>query len=241
MSAEDFVQSAEASAGPLTKAGARVGARVRNAVAATLKAVGQNTNLGILLLCAPLAAGAERDEGGLRDGLEVTLNDLDRNDAADVFAAIAVANPAGLGDSAKHDVRAPPSVNAFGGDGRSGGRDRIARQYATAYEDVFAIGLPALEAGRTRAGDPSWATLAVYLAFLATAPDTHIARKFGVDLAETVRREAAPWRKILLRASDPSKLLDGPAGVGRVIESAWPQSGERARTSPSRLCSLTRS
>ena len=59
MEVEDFVRSAEASAAPIASRGARVGTRVRAAVDETLKAVGQNTNLGIILLCAPLAAAAE--------------------------------------------------------------------------------------------------------------------------------------------------------------------------------------
>ena len=59
MEVEDFVRSAEASAAPIAARGARVGIRVRAAVDATLEAVGQNTNLGIILLCAPLAAAAE--------------------------------------------------------------------------------------------------------------------------------------------------------------------------------------
>ena len=57
-------------------------------------------------------------------------------------------------------------------------RDRIARQYVTAYEDIFSLGLPALAAARRRQSDPRWSTLAVYLTFLAAMPDTHILRKF---------------------------------------------------------------
>jgi hypothetical protein len=44
-----------ASAEPLFRTGARVGERIEAAVAATSAAVGCNTNLGILLLCAPVA------------------------------------------------------------------------------------------------------------------------------------------------------------------------------------------
>ena len=57
-------------------------------------------------------------------------------------------------------------------------RDRIARQYVTAYEDIFSLGLPALARARQRRSDARWSTLAVYLTFLAAIPDTHIARKF---------------------------------------------------------------
>ena len=60
MEAAHFLTSAEASAGPLATPGASVGARVLGAVAASFDAVGINTNLGIVLLCAPLAAAAEQ-------------------------------------------------------------------------------------------------------------------------------------------------------------------------------------
>src|SRR5205823_12662527 len=56
---EDFVRSAQVAAGPLSVAGARVGRRIFGAVEATRAAVGRNTNLGIILLGAPLAATAE--------------------------------------------------------------------------------------------------------------------------------------------------------------------------------------
>ena len=107
MEVADFVRSAEVSAAPIAEKGARVGMRVRAAVEATLEAVGQNTNLGIILLCAPLAAAAEVADAALRPALAGVLDRLDKADAADVFAAIAAANPGGLGQAARHDVRAP--------------------------------------------------------------------------------------------------------------------------------------
>jgi len=60
------VRSAQVAAGPLSVAGARVGRRIFGAVEATRAAVGRNTNLGIILLCAPLAAAAEERASDLR-------------------------------------------------------------------------------------------------------------------------------------------------------------------------------
>jgi len=93
--------------------------------------------------------------------------------------------------------------------GEAAGRDRIARQYVTAYEDIFALGLPALAAARRRHADASWSTLAVYLTFLAALPDTHIARKFDLAVAEAIRREAAGWRDAFEAAHhDPEGIAD---------------------------------
>src|SRR5580692_4281945 len=87
MEVADFIHSAEASAALIAAKGARVGSRIRAAVDATLKAVGQNTHLGIILLCAPLAAAAEAPDMALRSALATVLEGLDRADAQDVFAA----------------------------------------------------------------------------------------------------------------------------------------------------------
>ncbi|ACA20070.1 triphosphoribosyl-dephospho-CoA protein [Methylobacterium sp. 4-46] len=190
MTLADFERSAAFSAGPLAAPGRRVGERVEAAVAATVAAVGQNTNLGIVLLCAPLAAAAERT-GPLRDALAAVLAELDGRDAAGVFAAIRRANPGGLGRAARHDVAGggdpPPLLAAMA---EAAGRDRIARAYVTGFEDLFGTGLPALARARAEGLAPPWTATAVHLAFLTGFPDSHIARKFGPERAERVRREA---------------------------------------------------
>src|SRR5947209_4599655 len=73
MTAADFVRSAAAAARPLTQPGAKVGLRILHAVVATQAAVGMNTNLGIILLCAPLAAAAEQAHSDLRAALSRVL------------------------------------------------------------------------------------------------------------------------------------------------------------------------
>ena len=137
MAVADFVTSAEISAPHLAEPGARIGRRVRTAMEATLGAVGQNTNLGILLLCAPLARAAENG-GPLRAALSHALDDLDAADATDVFAAIRAANPGGLGRVERHDVTesvAPASLVAAMAEAAP--RDRIARAYVTDFADIF--------------------------------------------------------------------------------------------------------
>jgi triphosphoribosyl-dephospho-CoA synthase len=209
MEVVDFVRSAEASAAPIAARGARVGIRVRAAVDATLSAVQQNTNLGIILLCAPLAAAAEVPDAALRPALARVLDRLDLSDAADVFAAIAAANPGGLGRAPRHDVNAPAAATLREAMAEAADRDRIARQYVTTYEDIFSLGLPALATARRRRSDARWSTLAVYLTFLAAMPDTHIVRKFDLGAAEAVRREAVDWRDAFAAARDPEGIADG--------------------------------
>lgn len=191
MTVGDFETSAEVSAAGVARPGVRVGARVLEAVTATRAAVGQNTNLGIVLLCAPLAAAAERGDPSLRAAVAAVLDELDDADARDVFAAIALANPGGLGTVEQNDVREPPTVPLRKAMAAAAERDLVARQYARGFADVLGFGLTAFARARASGADAAQATAAVYLAFLAAEPDSHIARKFGGETAEAVRRDAA--------------------------------------------------
>jgi triphosphoribosyl-dephospho-CoA synthase len=189
MEAAHFLTSADAAAGPISAPGGSVGARVLGAVEATFAAVGMNTNLGIILLCAPLAAAAERG-GDLRATLSDILAHLDRADADQTFRAIARANPGGLGDAPRHDVRDPAGIGLMAAMQEAAGRDRIAYQYANSFDDIFVTGLLTLaEADQAGLQAPLRAVL-VYLAFLDAWPDTHICRKFGRETAAAVQKEA---------------------------------------------------
>ncbi|MBO0755474.1 MAG: triphosphoribosyl-dephospho-CoA synthase [Bradyrhizobiaceae bacterium] len=206
MTPEEFVRSAVAAAAPLSAPAARVGERILRAVEATLATVGANTNLGIILLCAPLAAAAEVTDEDLRAALAQVLRDLDRGDADLAFRAIVRAAPAGLGRSARHDVFAPATDSLLQAMIEAADRDGVARQYATNFADVFDVGLSNLDAMWDEA-DPRWATLATYLAFLSTFPDSHIVRKLGIPCAAEVKRKAASLHASLRMAEDKAQLL----------------------------------
>ena len=97
MTVTDFERSAAAATGPLTAAGQRIGARILGAVEASFAAVKSNTNLGIILLCAPLAAAAEPLPYDLQSSLAKALQGLDRQDAELAFRAIVLAGRPGTG------------------------------------------------------------------------------------------------------------------------------------------------
>jgi triphosphoribosyl-dephospho-CoA synthase len=205
---DQFVRSADAAAAPLSAPGARVGARILDAVEATHGVVGTNTNLGIILLCAPLAAAAETDDADLRGALAAVLDDLDTADAELAFRAIVRASPAGLGRVAENDVAAPARVTLLDAMADAAERDRVARQYVTAFADIFAQGLPRLAAAAARGWAEEWAISAVYLGFLADFLDSHIVRKYGISAAENVRKSAGEFHARLQSAWDPSRLTD---------------------------------
>lgn len=207
MTANDFLLSAEAAAPALSNPGLSIGARILAAVQATFAAVGKNTNLGIILLCAPLAAASERGSD-LRERVKDTLAGLTRVDADAAFQAIVHAAPAGLGEAPRHDVRRPADVTLLEAMRDAAARDRIAYQYASDFEDIFETGLGALAAARSKSWPPPWPVTSAYLAFLAAFPDSHIGRKNGPEAAVWVQSEAVEARRQFMEASNPADALD---------------------------------
>ncbi len=203
MEAQDFIASAAAAAPFIAAPQASVGERILGAIEATWARVGQNTNLGIVLLCAPLAsAAATAKSADLRVEVGRVLAGLDRADADAAFRAIARAQPAGLGSAPQHDVHAPAETTLIEAMRAAAHRDRIAWQYANGFSDIFDIGLKTLGEARASGRDAPLATLAVYIAFLSAFPDSHILRKHGAAAAESVRGEAALFAARLAGAAN---------------------------------------
>ena len=189
---EDFLASAAAIGEPMAGAGRQpVGVTVRLAVEATARWTSSNTNLGIVLLLAPLARAALVDSrDNLRGAVRRVLEASTVEDARDVYAAIRLAAPGGLGRVEKQDVGDEPTLTLVEAMRLAADRDSIAREYTTAFELTFLSGVPALE--RARGDALSWddAVVETFLSLLAAAPDTHIARRGGAALAAEVSRQA---------------------------------------------------
>ncbi len=202
MQAAQFLASAEVACDAICEPGAPVGRRIEAAVAATRAAVGCNTNLGILLLCAPLARAAERPGLPLPLALQQVLAELTVDDAAAAFRAIAHASPGGLGQAPEQDVRSAPSVTLRQAMVLAADRDRIAEQYRDDFAEVFAAaghlspGIGCADEARSTA-----AVQSVYLGWLASKPDSHIVRKQGKSVAQNVMSTAQGWRSRPLPAA----------------------------------------
>ena len=93
MTVADFRLSAEVSAAPLCNPDYSLGEKIFYAVKATRQAVFCNTNLGIILLCAPLtqAISHTRPDLTLRQALNQVLTTTTLEDAEWVFKAIRLA------------------------------------------------------------------------------------------------------------------------------------------------------
>jgi triphosphoribosyl-dephospho-CoA synthase len=204
MHAAQFISSADVAVDALLARGAPVGLRVLEALTRTRDAVGCNTNLGILLLIAPLAAALEDTVRPLsvsawQAATGRVLARLDLDDARLAYRAIALANPGGLGEAPEQSVHGAPTVGLRDAMALAAARDSIARQYAQGFRDVFETGLAAFR--EAPADQPQRATLNIFLTFLATWPDSHIVRKQGMAVAQSVtlaaRERHAQWRHAL--------------------------------------------
>jgi triphosphoribosyl-dephospho-CoA synthase len=208
MTARDFLASARVTAPLIARTGAGVGTAIREAIEATWAAVGCNTNLGIVLLAAPLARAAQRAApGDLRARLSQVLAGLDLCDAAEAFRAISLAQPAGLGRVGAEDVSAPPTQSLRAAMGLAAERDRIAWNYVHDYADVFERGVPALRESLTREDSLRAAVVAAFLSFMAAFPDSHVSRKLGAAVAARVQRRAAEVASLYKACEDSDARL----------------------------------
>ena len=181
----DFVLSAGEIAEPLSS-GNGVGLNILHAVQATAHVAKSNTNLGIILLLAPLT----------KDGLAQILERLSHEDARHAFEAIRLANPGGLGDAPEQDVHSEPTVTFLDAMKLAADRDLIARQYANGFADVLDFGVPAFLDAWQRFGSIEAAIIDLQFRWLAEHPDSLIVRKRGLAVAEDVRVRASEVLKL---------------------------------------------
>jgi len=177
----DFLLSAWGIAPAIDRAATEgIGAAVRAGVEATRRLVRSNTNLGMLLLLAPLAAGADRfPEMPVRAAVERVLATLTPSDATDVYAAIVAAMPGGLGDAPEHDVRQAPPDDLLVAMSAAAERDSIARQYADRFAGLFDTALPMMIEAFAAQGALQSAIIETHVRLLAAWPDSLIERKCG--------------------------------------------------------------
>jgi triphosphoribosyl-dephospho-CoA synthase len=185
----DFLASAAAIGPVLGRAAGRgLGETILEAVEVTREAVGRNTNLGLILAMAPLAAVPAGRE--LRSGVEEVLRGTTVEDTVLAYRAIRLASPGGLGTAEEQDASVEPTVTLLEAMRLAEDRDTIARLWSTGYRDLFDVCLPSLGGGLQHTGCLEGAILLLHLHLMALCPDSLIARKAGVMEAETSARMA---------------------------------------------------
>ena len=189
LTVDEFYRSAAAIAPVIEGAAQRsVGLTVLQAIQATREVVASNTNLGIVLLLAPLAAVPRPYP--LQAGIETVLESLTLEDSRNVFAAIRLAHPSGLGVRTNQDVRREPTLPLREIMSLAMHDDLIALQYIDAFQEVFDEGVPALTQGLERGTTVENAIIYCQLSLLAAHPDSLIFRKRGWQEAQEASRRA---------------------------------------------------
>jgi triphosphoribosyl-dephospho-CoA synthase len=191
LSHDELVAAGEAIAAPLDHAASRpLGRTILDAVTASRRVTRSNANLGIVLTIAPLAAvpdGVPLSPAAAAAVLAATGPD----DARDVYAAIALANPGGMGRRDNWDIAGPAPENLLDAMGAAADRDQIARLWSRGYDPLFAGPVADIAAGIESGLSLGAAIERAHLMQLAREPDTLIARKHGAAAAVDASARAA--------------------------------------------------
>lgn len=201
----DFARSAEVVSPILCDRRLGIGRKILSSVEATRAAVHCNTNLGMILLIAPIIRvfhehGLQRDFQGT---VKSTLKSLGRREAQDIFTAIRLANPGGLGKVDRYDVNSPQDIDIYSAMEAAQDRDLVALQYVNGYREVVNPGVKCLQNHHDRRNSLEWAVVACYLMYMASFPDSHIRRKHGIETAEQVRKKTKPVLERFMSYDNP--------------------------------------
>lgn len=197
----------------------RLGEGIREAVNETFRwQSGGNTHLGIILLFAPLSAGAgaalthgDIEVEKLREYTKSIISWATPQDSLDIYAAIDRAmSSENLGSSDELDVKdqrsseriiteniTPLKVFEICRD-----RDLICREWVTGFSTVFETGYPTLNHRISEGCSINEATVDTFLKILSENPDSLIKRKAGVEAAGQVSERA---REIIEAGGSASK------------------------------------
>ena len=205
--AQDYLDSATLSSKELFNQNHSLGKRILESVKVTRSQVNVNTNLGIILLCAPVIQSyIDFNALDLRDCIKKTLSATSVKDTHDLCAAINISSPGGLGDSDMYDTASYPNISIKQIMDYSKEYDRISYQYSHNFTDIFDFIIPKLEFLNQRYESLDISLSLLFIEILAKIPDSHISRKFGDKIAKKTSNNAYDLLKILNREYDPDYL-----------------------------------
>ncbi|MFQ6087246.1 MAG: triphosphoribosyl-dephospho-CoA synthase [Candidatus Bathyarchaeia archaeon] len=162
---------------------------------------GGNTLLGTIILVTPIAAAAgitlnkkPFSISKLRKNIKLVVESTTPMDAVNVYDAISIAKPGGLGKAPKLDVADPSSkqkilrdnVTLFDVFKISSPWDSISSEWVNNYSVTFDLGYPYFAKTLEKTNDVNIATVHTFLKILSEVPDTLVARKLGSAKAKEI-------------------------------------------------------
>jgi len=174
---------------------------------------GGNTLLGTVILLSPIAVAAgmtsTKEEyifeiPKLRENLRLVVESTTPEDAVNVYEAIKIAKPSGLGSAPELDVNDPNSVNTIVKENISlhqvfkiaSEYDRVCSEWVNNYPITFDVTYPHLMEQIREVKDLDGGIIHTFLKVLAEYPDTFIARKTGIEKAREVSSRAEKILKL---------------------------------------------
>lgn len=167
---------------------------------------GGNVLLGHILLLAPLAAAASlclKTNNLNFDDFSYYLNKIideaTVEDTINLYKAIRLCNPGGLGKVKKFDINDDSSLREISEEkitlkkiyNLSSEYDLISLEYSTGFHIILNEGLPYFLEMYNQFDDPNIASVNTFLKILSLHPDTLIIRKLGIDSASYVSNFAS--------------------------------------------------
>ncbi|QDU11742.1 triphosphoribosyl-dephospho-CoA synthase [Gimesia aquarii] len=178
----DFLKSANVIAPILVNSCSQnIGSVIKECIKETQKAIPSNSNLGIVLLLAPLSAVSLEET--VAEGIQTILNHLSIEDAREVYEAIRIAKPGGLGKTEAEDVTTEPTGTLREVMGLAADRDSVASEYANNFQITLGTAAPVLKELWNTCLNWEEVIIRLQLQLMAEFPDTLIARKCGREEA----------------------------------------------------------
>jgi triphosphoribosyl-dephospho-CoA synthase len=197
------------SRGEITASNIGIGQIIRNGVCdINYWQRGGNTLLGTMILLSPLAVAAgmtsNQEENiyevqQLRDNLKRITESTMPKDAVDVYDAIKIAKPSGLGKAPELDLNDSDSVDRIVEENITlyqvfqiaSAYDRVCSEWVNNFPITFEVAYPHLIGQIEETKNLNKAIIHTFLKVLAEYPDTFIARKTGIEKAKEVSSKAS--------------------------------------------------
>lgn len=199
---------------------AELGKYILQAVNETDKWVENNTNLGIMMMCIPIAAAASISDGfdEIQENVGRLMDATTVEDAVNLYDAINVADAGGMGNQEEFDVMSEKAKDELRANNQtmfdvleiSAGWDRLANELTNKMPVCFEIGYPTFSDFWNSSDDVdvvNKATVLTFITILSQVPDTLISRKYGIEVAESVSQKASEILEFKDDESFVEKLL----------------------------------
>ncbi len=196
---------------------ANLGKYIFDAVSETDRWIANNTNLGIMMMCVPIAAAASisDDFSQIQENVGRLMDATTVEDAVNLYDAISLADAGGMGDQEEFDVMSEKAKDELRANNQtmydvlkiSAGWDRLALELTSKMPVSFGIGYPTFSKFIDNCDDVdaiNKATVLTFMTLLSEIPDTLISRKYGDEVAEEVSKKA----KELLEFKDSDDFVD---------------------------------